>query len=515
MSTTSSLAIDNHHTHNNNINDNDNDNTNNHSHSRKHHSHSNSLQNKSKRRRIMAPLSSSEGGKSQHYETDLSTCYSDEMSMASITNNTDSSTSNVNKTNSNNNDIDNHHDISNQSQLMTTSIFSQSGMSASTSSSNCTHTMTNAIARIASPSRRDSGYSISLLSSTFSMDDMNVEMHIHSPLSKSSQQNSNNSNEDNDLISKPSTKQQQCNTADFYARLTLTMSDKPMNTNTSKGATSTMQDQTIATICRTEQRRSRADSVPPSITRTNIPPIASTERATSATLSTTTTTTTTAPQRKQINLSLSIPPKSPIPLVNVPSSAKTILSLKSKQAKIAFQQQNLKLQQRIRTFHEQRIKKREERLKKRREQKEKRLLQRQQQKKQRNYTLIPSNHSLKLLWDALTILLTFFSAINLHTYIRDRSTYDYDAFSVFSNIWFGIDLLLNFITDHRTSDGTVIRTGREVAGRYLTTWFAVDALSMLPWERMFIRPIILMQNKRNIVTKWFFRSKGVVKVTVS
>ena len=143
------------------------------------------------------------------------------------------------------------------------------------------------------------------------------------------------------------------------------------------------------------------------------------------------------------------------------------------------------------------------------------MLRKERKRRSSSIIVIPSNHSLKLLWDALTILLTFVSVIQLHSYIRDRSTYDYDAFSVFSNVWFGIDLLLNFITDHRTSDGTVIRTGKKVWGRYLTTWFAVDALSLLPWERMFIRPIILMQNRRNFVTKWFFRSKGVVKVTVS
>ena len=60
-----------------------------------------------------------------------------------------------------------------------------------------------------------------------------------------------------------------------------------------------------------------------------------------------------------------------------------------------------------------------------------------------------------------------------------------------------------------------MRTAGEVWGRYLTTWFAVDALSMLPWERIFIRPIIITQNQRHIVAKWFRRSKAVVKVTVS
>lgn len=117
------------------------------------------------------------------------------------------------------------------------------------------------------------------------------------------------------------------------------------------------------------------------------------------------------------------------------------------------------------------------------------------------------------MWDMATIALTFVSAYVGHIYIRDRSTYEWDWFVIFTNIWFFIDVLLNFFTEHRTSDGTVMKTGREVWGRYLTTWFAIDALSLLPWERMFLRPIIQKQKRRNFVVKWFFRSKAVIKVT--
>lgn len=129
--------------------------------------------------------------------------------------------------------------------------------------------------------------------------------------------------------------------------------------------------------------------------------------------------------------------------------------------------------------------------------------------------VIPSNHRLKIMWDVATIALTFVSAYVGHIYIRDRSTYEWDWFVLFTNVWFFVDLLLNFFSEHRTADGTVMKTGREVWGRYLTTWFAIDALSLLPWERMFLRPIIQKQKSRNIVVKWFFRSKAVVKVTVS
>ncbi len=144
-----------------------------------------------------------------------------------------------------------------------------------------------------------------------------------------------------------------------------------------------------------------------------------------------------------------------------------------------------------------------------------RKLKEEKEKRRSRIIVIPSNHRLKLLWDTLTVLLTFVSAYVGHIYIRDRSTYEWDWFVLFTNTWFFIDVVLNFFTDHRTGDGKLLQNGREVWGRYLTTWFAIDALSLLPWERMFLRPIIQKQKRRNIVVKWFFRSKAVVKVTVS
>ena len=149
----------------------------------------------------------------------------------------------------------------------------------------------------------------------------------------------------------------------------------------------------------------------------------------------------------------------------------------------------------------------------RKEVREKRKQERTERKSR--IIVIPSNHKLKIMWDMATIALTFVSAYVGHIYIRDRSTYEYDWFVVFTNFWFFVDLLLNFFTEHRTSDGKVMKTGREVWGRYLTTWFAIDALSLFPWERMFLRPVIQKIKRRNIAEKWFFRSRAVVKVTVS
>jgi len=130
------------------------------------------------------------------------------------------------------------------------------------------------------------------------------------------------------------------------------------------------------------------------------------------------------------------------------------------------------------------------------------------------WVIIPSNHPCKVLWDICTIIITFISAHYTHSSIRNRGTYDFTSFFIFTEIWFVLDILLNFVTDHRSDDGkTVHRFGRAVWARYLTTWFAVDALSLFPWERLYITPLIVKQNQRNIFTKSFFRTKAVVKVS--
>lgn len=132
--------------------------------------------------------------------------------------------------------------------------------------------------------------------------------------------------------------------------------------------------------------------------------------------------------------------------------------------------------------------------------------------RQSRIVVVPPNHPLKILWNVLTVLLTFVSAYTTHTSIRDRR-YESTAIALFLEAWFVIDILLNFITAHRRSDGTVASSGSAVWGRYLTTWFPIDALALVPWERMYLSPIIDRQNRRNLVTKLFFRSRATVKVT--
>ena len=125
--------------------------------------------------------------------------------------------------------------------------------------------------------------------------------------------------------------------------------------------------------------------------------------------------------------------------------------------------------------------------------------------------LISAEHPLKVMWDVITVILSIANAYATHVSIRDRK-YDSSPFNVFCTCWFLLDILLNFVTERKTVEGDILRDYRSIAARYLTSWFAVDALSLFPWETLYVKPIIDLQNRRGFFRKSFFRSKAVVRV---
>lgn len=126
--------------------------------------------------------------------------------------------------------------------------------------------------------------------------------------------------------------------------------------------------------------------------------------------------------------------------------------------------------------------------------------------------LIPAEHPLKILWDLMTVLISCYYAYATHTSIRDRKFgWQHSSFFMFSEIWFFIDILLNFCAERKISNDVVLRDPRKVWARYLTTWFAVDVLSLVPWESLYVQPIIEQQNRRSIWKKTLFRSRAVLR----
>jgi len=71
-------------------------------------------------------------------------------------------------------------------------------------------------------------------------------------------------------------------------------------------------------------------------------------------------------------------------------------------------------------------------------------------KKQR--WLISAEHPYKIMWDILTFTISIANAYATHTAIRDRK-FDNSTFTKICEIWFMIDIMLNFITEYKTEHG--------------------------------------------------------------
>jgi hypothetical protein len=132
--------------------------------------------------------------------------------------------------------------------------------------------------------------------------------------------------------------------------------------------------------------------------------------------------------------------------------------------------------------------------------------------KVRRRSVIRIEHPFKIVWDVSTVILSIVHSYLTHMAIRDRR-FEASPFISFCQAWFLVDILLNFFTERKTSTGEIICDHRRIVARYLTSWFAVDILSLIPWEVLYVKPLIDIQNRRGFFKKSFFRSKAVVRVT--
>eukprot|EP00533_Pseudo-nitzschia_delicatissima_P005562 CAMPEP_0116086768 /NCGR_PEP_ID=MMETSP0327-20121206/5024_1 /TAXON_ID=44447 /ORGANISM="Pseudo-nitzschia delicatissima, Strain B596" /LENGTH=420 /DNA_ID=CAMNT_0003577827 /DNA_START=155 /DNA_END=1417 /DNA_ORIENTATION=- len=135
-----------------------------------------------------------------------------------------------------------------------------------------------------------------------------------------------------------------------------------------------------------------------------------------------------------------------------------------------------------------------------------------ERQKVRRRSVIPMEHPFKIIWDVSTVILSIAHSYLTHMAIRDRS-FEASPFISFCQAWFLVDILLNFFTERKTGTGEIISDHRRIVARYLTSWFAVDILSLIPWEVLYVKPLIDIQNRRGFFKKSFFRSKAVVRVT--
>lgn len=140
-----------------------------------------------------------------------------------------------------------------------------------------------------------------------------------------------------------------------------------------------------------------------------------------------------------------------------------------------------------------------------------RKIPKKRNRRRQTWWLIPADHPLKITWDVITVFLSFLSIYDTHRCIRDRS-YEMKPLTLFVDVWFGVDVLLNFFTDYKTDNGEIIRDERSVWARYLTSWFVIDVLALFRFESILVKPIVEMQKKRGFFKKTLFRSSAILRL---
>lgn len=114
---------------------------------------------------------------------------------------------------------------------------------------------------------------------------------------------------------------------------------------------------------------------------------------------------------------------------------------------------------------------------------------------QQQSRLLSPDHPFKILWDCCTLCLSLFHLYVTHVAIRDRS-YGFNWTKCLLELWFVLDIGLNFITEHALPNRRRLLTFQAVSFRYLTTWFWIDVLSLFPGETLFVQPVLLRLQRR-------------------
>ena len=130
------------------------------------------------------------------------------------------------------------------------------------------------------------------------------------------------------------------------------------------------------------------------------------------------------------------------------------------------------------------------------------------------------------LWNWFCLFISIWHIMDTHTAIVQKSlTVTQDS----TSLVFFLDVLLNFCTYNdqdilimekkrrntstTTNTTTTIPFYHIVWARYLTTWFLVDALALIPTENIYLQPHWEQQIRRHKIVKWWFRSKAIWNVT--
>lgn len=90
----------------------------------------------------------------------------------------------------------------------------------------------------------------------------------------------------------------------------------------------------------------------------------------------------------------------------------------------------------------------------------------------------------KVNWDLLLMFVILYSAVTVPYRIAfaQEATGGWAVFDLCTDIFFGLDILVNFVTGYMTDTGHVVRNRKKVPIHYLKGWFAIDFLSTFPFD---------------------------------
>ncbi|XP_059898764.1 potassium/sodium hyperpolarization-activated cyclic nucleotide-gated channel 2 [Gadus macrocephalus] len=92
-------------------------------------------------------------------------------------------------------------------------------------------------------------------------------------------------------------------------------------------------------------------------------------------------------------------------------------------------------------------------------------------------------------WDLVMLLLMMSNLVILPwgiTFFEDQNTPPWITFNVLSDTLFLLDLIFNFRTGIPGEDGHIVLDPREIRSQYLRSWFAVDFISSIPVDYIFL-----------------------------
>lgn len=135
-----------------------------------------------------------------------------------------------------------------------------------------------------------------------------------------------------------------------------------------------------------------------------------------------------------------------------------------------------------------------------------------QQQRRTPMKLIPASHPAKILWDIGTVILSVCNMYWTHCAIKERDFDRYWNLQLLSDLWFAVDICLNFMTETKLGNRT-LTTFSAVAARYFCTWFLIDIMSLIPAEMLFVQPMIDKLKNRHRLRKLWNRSRAAIRWT--